>query len=191
VAAVRSAYPTLSKPKDVAAQVEAVWERMTGSAPGWPATLGFLAFYGLSVFMCAAAPVGLLVATAQTRVIPATDGSKARQVTLVFGRQVNETELSPEGLYDGRQVTRSSLSGSLTNEGAWLEGRPHGEWKAYDRRGRLERIVVYDRGHFVSCRELSDGQWVEKRLPDMSGAFRQQLARDLAAPPKGTGSRSP
>ncbi|HOX05075.1 MAG TPA: site-2 protease family protein [Planctomycetota bacterium] len=81
VTAVRRAFPTLHKPGDLAVQVEAVWDRLTNRPPGWLATLGFLALYGMCFLMCAVMFAGTIYAARKAPAIQAPEDVKAGHQT--------------------------------------------------------------------------------------------------------------
>ena len=189
-AEVRREYPRLPDLRAVAWRVQSLWERLGTRAPGVPATLGLLAVQGLALAFGAAATLAVLGLGTETRLesFVQPDGiADFREATyLRLGhRLVQENWVSHDGLYSGRSVTYNLVTGAPMAESGWLDGRRHGEWKEYDVRGRLTSVTVYDRGAFVSRRELAASGWAEKKLADMPADFQAACAEQQDGPPLG------
>ena len=189
-AEVRREYPRLPDLRAVAWRVQSLWERLGTRAPGAPATLGFLAVQGLALAFGAVATLAVLGLGTETRLesfIQPDSIADFREATyLRLGhRLVQENEVSPSGLYNGRSVTYNVVTGAPMAESGWLDGRRHDQWREYDVRGRLASVTVYDRGRFVSRRELAASGWVEKRLADMPADFQAACAEQKDGPPLG------
>lgn len=67
----------------------------------------------------------------------------------------------------------------------WYEGRLDGESKAYDSDGNLISITIFDKGKFVSRKDMKNGRWIEKEWDDLGVVMRKGLKIYEDRPPKG------
>jgi hypothetical protein len=104
----------------------------------------------------------------------------------VFGRLLYQVELSEDlQFFHGKHVSYNLLNGVILKEGNWFNGRWHGEWKDYDQEGHLTCVSVFDKGKFVSRKELKDGQWIEQSWEDLPFLLRAVINKHNENPPFG------
>ena len=188
------------RPKVVARMSRDVWERMHARPVGIGATVGFLAGYLVMVGVAAASFVVIPIAMAsapaeQTEnkivVCAKTDGTKEwKYQTYAGDRLVLEVGLSPWAVcFHGREVAYHH-NGQIGREGNWDSGHRDGTWKEYNARGKLDRVMVFEKGKFISCKELVGSRWVEKSFEELPKEDKEyclwEIGRLYVGPEPGT-----
>jgi Zn-dependent protease len=172
-----------------------IWERIHARPPGIGATIALLFGYILCFILSLAATLGLAAvsmlgsnAFVESKIVEYRDGQgrllKKEQV-YVRGNLAVENEVDPnEMLYHGKTVGYD-YDGSITHEGIWHHGRKDGQWKEYDSEGMLISVTTFDKGKFVSRKQLENDRWVEENWDDLSDGQREMFTNDMEGPPRG------
>jgi Zn-dependent protease len=118
------------------------------------------------------------------------NGSKRLKEQIYLGSKLHsEIEVDPNNfLYDGNEVTYGDAN-SIIYASRWSQGMRNGTSEAYNNKGELIRVTVYDKGNFVSRKVSSNGQWQEKNWDDLSFYIKWHIKRDLKEP-RGPTSRN-
>ena len=167
--------------KMVAGMVHDIWQRARTVPPGILSTAGILAVYLPFVMVGLLAPFvfdagrNILQARTELKEVIQRDGTSRRvERKYVQSQKVLEVPVNEAGLYNGLQTEWHPFSAEKSREGAWKNGFRHGQWKSWDRQGRIESVVEYDMGRAVryatpvsgSLSELPENQWPVEILND-------------------------
>jgi Zn-dependent protease len=181
--------------KTVATYTKDIWERVHLPRLHVPQMLGLLAVYILCLVFSLLSLIGVALISLpgqktifEKRIVKyeKSDGEVAQKEQIyMFGKLKSETDVAGVPLlYHGRTV-KYHYNGSVYSEGSWLYGKRDGEWKYYDEQGSMTRIIVFDKGKFVVCKERDGIRWVEKELKDLPVSVRKNLNKHAEGTPVG------
>jgi Zn-dependent protease len=107
------------------------------------------------------------------------DSNSLTEQVYLFGNLIAEVEVDPESyLYHGSEIIYSTDDpNKFSAEGTWSQGKLHGEWKHYDKQGRLTQVTVYDKGKFISRKKIVDGQWTQQDWQDLPFIYKWKIRR--------------
>ena len=188
------------KVKTVAAYAKEIWERMHLCPPGLLATIGLLSLYLLSfclpfVALLSAAAISLSEDNPFTKSkiveYQKPNGKMSRkEQSYWLGKLSYEAEIADDRLvYHGRGVSYHQ-NGKVYKEGNWYNGKWNGEWKEYDQQGNLIRVIVFDKGKFISSKELEGERWIDKSWEELPSWLGKALMKHTEGPPFGPKSPS-
>jgi Zn-dependent protease len=171
----------------VAGYTKEIWERICFRPSGIPSTIGLLFVYFFVFCLPLAAFIGSMIVSVvegrgfvQTELVryDRPDGSQGLKEQIRFGGMLSsEIEVDPEtNLYHGKDIQYADANAVLC-EGYWSQGKLDGSWTTYDDQGETMRVTVYDNGAFVSRKEKTNGQWVDKKWEELPFIFRWRIRR--------------
>jgi Zn-dependent protease len=144
---VRSAFPQVPQPANLATLARQVWERIHLRPPGVIASILLLALCGATIFvmLCALFVFNVPIP------IPITErganGAIVRkEQTRVWGRLLRSKELAADGVAHGRFVEYFPHTDKIHREGAFARGQMDGLWTTYHADGQIESQQMYGEG---------------------------------------------
>ena len=145
-----------------------IWQRARTVPPSVKGTAGILAVYvpfaviGLSAPFLFDAGRSILQARTEIRKVAQNDGSFRRvQLRYVQSQKVMEVPINDMGFYDGLQTEWHPFSTEKSSEGAWKDGFLNGQWKSWNREGRVQSIIEYRMGRPVRYATIKDRTLVD------------------------------
>jgi Zn-dependent protease len=178
--------------KTMASMFETVWDGVDVRPPGALGTTGLLITYLAALFLPVAALIGSVVYGAvnmtRTEIIEyeKEDGQTGQKQQLFLGGVLySESELSEDGELFHGDCVGYYRDGKVNQRGSWEKGRRDGEWKQFDTEENLVMVTVYDRGRFVSRRELEGQEWKEISWEELSALERNTMLLERKNPPRG------
>jgi hypothetical protein len=102
-------------------------------------------------------------------------GEAARKVVRLWGFDVWEAELDPNGVFDGDYREYAFLTKQLHVVGSFEGGFPDGTWQLLGPDGSPVAEAVFAAGGFRSGRMLQEGSWSECPFDELPGELRHTL----------------
>lgn len=181
-----------TNPKAIAKQIYYVWQRLLNKPPARKIIAGLIAVYFLSLILAIGAPVifksALMVANIERKIEiqKSPNGAETkREVMYLGGKLLGFRTLDNDNLYHGPAELFDPQTNKLSQAGQYYHGKWHGECKDYDDKGNVIRVETFDKGKFLSCREITPNGWVEKRLSDLPQQVRTAYEQHEKGPPLG------
>jgi len=173
----------------VARHTKDIWEKISFRPSGILSTAALSITYLFVLCLPLVAFTGSVIVSAlerkgfvKTQIVeyqnPDDSNALTEQIYLL-GNLIAEVGVDPESyLYHGSEVIYSTADpNTFSGEGTWSQGKLHGEWKNYDKQGRLTRVTVYDEGNFMSRKQKVDDQWIEQQWQELPFLHKWKIRR--------------
>ena len=122
----------------------------------------------------------------EIKILKTENGQTIKQETMYFkGKVVRRIEISPDNLFHGKSESFDWNTGTLKQTGQWYRGKWDGEWSFYDQSGKLNKIIKFDKGHFISQKEPTPSGWIEKSFNELPKFAQWSIKREETGPPQG------
>ncbi len=159
----------MKTPKQAARFLHIVWQKIKFEPPNLKASFILFFIYGLSISVVIFIP-NIMIAKAYDKKIEIfhrEDGETGKRELIFLGDfLVSSYEISDDNLYHGK--AKHYILDKVIREGQYSEGKWHGEWTYYDMKGKVIRVLIFDKGHFVTEKKLTRSGWKELKWDDLS-----------------------
>jgi hypothetical protein len=156
--------------KLVAKYIINIWQRVTNKPATIGATFGLISIYVPFLIIGVVSPFAFeavkIYGETNTEIVQNlnTDGEYVQtEIRTYHGKKIFEAPINKDGLYHGISTSWHLQSIHKSKEGEWKDGYWHGEWKFYDKEGKVESIVEYEMGQAVNYKVMESG--ILKKLP--------------------------
>lgn len=181
-----------NSPKALARRIYYVWQRLLNKPPGKKMVAGLTIVYLFSLVLAIGAPVifksGLMLANIERKIEiqkSPTGVETKREVMYLGGKLFGFRTLDENNLYHGPTELFDPQTNKISKAGQYYHGKWHGECKDYDDKGNIIRVVTFDKGRFISCREMTPSGWVEKKISDLAPQMKKAYEQHEKDPPQG------
>jgi hypothetical protein len=177
----------VQKPKRLAKLADIIWKKACCIPPSGKATLVLLLTYVISLSMVILPVVDSAAYLPFERKIETyqkADGSTGqRELSYFLDQLTSRIDVSEENLYHG--IAEHFMLDLLVKKGEYFKGKWHGEWSYYDRKGKLTRIQVFDKGRLIIDKKLVRSGWKEQTWDDLSRREKEIYQKHEKGNPKG------